>query len=92
MIIYGDFYAHSLLWGDKPANKAAKFIECLISDNTELTIATPPSLSTYFDPKSGKFFTIDLQMVSINILNKILLKKINNLCTNPFAIVSSIKS
>ena len=90
IIICGDFNAHSLLWGDKPANKAGKLIERLISNNVDLAIATPPNLNTYFNPKSGKFSTIDLQIVSINILNKIYIKKIENLCTDHFAIVSSL--
>ena len=66
------FNAHCLLWGDKPANKAGKLIERLISNIADLAIATPPNLNTYFNPKSGKFSTIDLHIVSINILNKIL--------------------
>ena len=42
------------------------------------------------DPKSGKYSTIDQQIVSINILIKIYIKKIENLCTDHFAIVSSL--
>ena len=38
IIICGDFNAHSFLWGDKPANKAGKFIESWISNNTELAV------------------------------------------------------
>jgi exonuclease III len=50
IIICGDINAHSLLWGNKPANKAGKFIECSISNNNELAVATPPNLNTYFNP------------------------------------------
>ena len=42
--------------GDKSANKAGKFIERLISYNTELSIAIPSNLNTYF----YKFSTIEL--------------------------------
>ena len=75
--------------GYRPANKSGKFIEDLISNNTELAIAIPPNLNTYFNPKSGNFSTIDIQIVSINILNKIYIEKIDYICTDHFAIVSS---
>jgi len=64
---------------DKPANKPGKFIESLISNNAELVVANPPNRNTYFNPKSGKFSTIDLQIVSINILNKVYINKIDTL-------------
>ena len=62
----------------------------MISNNADLAIATPPTLNTYFNPKSGKFSTINLQIVSIDILNKIYIKKIENLWSDHFAIVSSL--
>jgi hypothetical protein len=60
------------------------------SNNNELAVATPPNLNTYFNPKSGSFSTIDLQIVSLNILNKIYINKIDSLCTDHFAIVCSL--
>ena len=90
IIICGDFNAHSLLWRNKPANKAGKFIELMTSNNIELAVATPPNLNTYFNPKSGRFSTTDLQIVSLNILNKICINKIDSLCTDNFAIVCSL--
>jgi hypothetical protein len=91
IIICGDFNAYSLLWGNKPANRAGKCIECLISNNNnELAGAIPPNLNTYFHPKSGSFSTIDLQIVSINIFNQIYINKIDSLCTDYFAIVCSL--
>ena len=76
--------------GERAGKKAGKFFESLISNNTELAVATPPNLNTYLNPKSGKFSTIDQQIVSINILNKIYMKKIDNLCTDHSAIVFSL--
>jgi len=55
---------------DKPENQAGKLIECLISAKTELATTTPPNLNSYFNPKGGKLSTIDLQIMSINTLNK----------------------
>jgi len=40
--------------------------------------------------KSGKFSAIDLQIVSINILSNIYINRIDNLCKDRFAIVSSL--
>jgi len=88
--ICGDFNTHSLLWGNKPANKAGKFIESWISNNAKLAVATLPNLNAYFNPKSDKFSTIVLQIESIDILNRIYIKIIDNLCMNHFAIVSSL--
>ena len=55
IIICGDFNAHNLLWGDKSSNKAGKFIESLMLNNSELRVAIPPNLNTYFNPKSAIF-------------------------------------
>ena len=77
IIICRDFSAHSLLWGDQPTNKAGKLIETLITNNTELAIATPLKSKYIFYHSSTDAF-----ILLTNVINEFLSK--NNVLITVF--------
>jgi hypothetical protein len=87
-VVVGDFNAHSPIWGFW--NNAGKYIEEFLTNFTNIVLVTPRHLNTYFDKRSESYSTIDLQLVSSNLMNKITVNRIDIFLSNHFAICTKI--
>ena len=90
LVVVGDFNAHSSIWGYSPQNNAGKYIEEFLTNFTNIVLATPRHLNTYFSKRSGSYSTIDLQLVSSSLINKTTVNRIDNLLSDHFAICTKI--
>ena len=65
--IIGDFNGHNPLWeptNNHQINGCGKILEELINEQPNLSLITPPDLTTYINPYNGRTSTIDLQFCS----------------------------
>jgi hypothetical protein len=68
-LIVGDFNAHSPIWEPgKISNQSGKSLENILLNNTMLSMLTPPSLPTFYSAHHNSFSTLDLSIVSTNLL------------------------
>ena len=68
-IIIGDFNAHHRNWetgGD--SNYSGRQLVEVLSELHDIDLVTPPDLPTYMDPRTGRTSTIDLCVVSANLI------------------------
>jgi hypothetical protein len=90
LVVVRDCNAHSPIWGYSPRNNAGKYIEEFLTNFTNIVLVTARHLNTHFSKRSGSFSTIDLQLVSSNLINKITVNRIENLLSFHFAICTKI--
>ena len=68
-LIVGDFNAHSPIWEPgKTSNHSGRSLENILLNNATLSLLTPPSLPTFFSTYHNSFSTLDLSIISTNLL------------------------
>jgi hypothetical protein len=68
-LIIGDFNAHSPIWEPgKTPNHSGRSLENILLNNAALSLLTPPSLPTFFSAYHNSFSTLDLSIISTNLL------------------------
>jgi len=68
-LIVGDFNAHSSIWEPgKNSNHSGRSLENILLNNAALSLLTPPALPTFFSAYHNSFSTLDLSIISSNLL------------------------
>jgi hypothetical protein len=68
-LIVGDFNAHSPAWEPgKTPNQSGRNLENILLNNARLALLTPPSSPTFFSVYHNSFSTLDLSIISTNLL------------------------
>ncbi len=68
-LIVGDFNAHSPIWEPgKTSNHSGRSLESILINNASLSLLTPSSLPTFFSAYHNSFSTLDLSIISTNLL------------------------
>ena len=70
-IIVGDFNAHHHIWSKMgtPSNITGNSLAAILGNRDDISLATPPQLTTYIDARTANESTLDLCFMSSNLMN-----------------------
>ena len=69
-IIVGDLNAHHHMWSRRgtPNNTVGVALSMILDESNDLCLATPPELTTYIDGRTGQESTLDLCVLSSDLI------------------------